>query len=69
MHDLLKIASMEQSLRKLGEEIIKVKRRVNSLDTIQIPKLQKIATDIKFVLGEQERENFTRLKFLKGKMS
>lgn len=66
---LLVLASMELAIKALAEEIKKVKRRVNSLEHIQIPRLENTAKYIRFVLGEQERENFTRLKIIKEQLS
>jgi V/A-type H+/Na+-transporting ATPase subunit D len=59
---LIEISSMEISIRKLAEEIKKVKRRVNSLEYIQIPRFQNTEKMIKFVLEEQDRDNYIRLK-------
>ena len=55
-------------IKAMAEEIKKTKRRVNSLEHIQIPKLIETVSWIKFVLNEQERDNFSRLKSLKKKM-
>ena len=61
---VIAFSSIEQSLITLAEEVKKMKRRVNFLENIRIPELQQLAENIKFVLAEQERENFTRLKKL-----
>ncbi len=69
LSQIISLSSKEQAIRILGDEIKKIKRRVNSLENIQIPKLQKFHDEIQFVLSEQERENFTRLKIIKEKLS
>jgi len=66
--ELIELASMEMKIKAMAEEIKKTKRRVNSLEHIQIPKLIETVSWIKFVLNEQERDNFSRLKSLKKKM-
>lgn len=67
--DLVKLSSLEQTLFALADEIKKVKRRVNSLEHIQIPKIENTRKYVRFVLEEQERENFARLKSIKSKIS
>lgn len=62
--DLIRI---EETIVPLSREIIKVKRRVNSLEHILIPRLIKTQRDIKAKLEEVERENFFRLKIVKRK--
>jgi len=66
--ELVELASMEMKIKAMAEEIKKTKRRVNSLEHIQIPKMIDNVNRIKFVLNEQERDNFSRLKSLKKKM-
>lgn len=65
---LARLASMELVIQRLGEEIIRTKRRVNSLEHIQIPSLEARARAIRFALDEQERESFTRLKMIKKRI-
>lgn len=69
LEDLIKLATLEQKIYALADEIKKTKRRVNSLEHIQIPKLQDLKKYISFVLDEQERENFTRLKSIKNRLA
>lgn len=66
---LATLASMELVLHRLADEIKKTKRRVNSLEHIQIPSLQARARSIRFALEEQERESFVRLKMIKKRIS
>ncbi len=61
---VVSFSSLKQSLVVLAEEVKKMKRRVNFLETVRIPELEQTAEMIRFVLAEQERENFARLKKL-----
>jgi len=64
---LLKLSAKQLAFQRLGEEIKKTKRRVNSLEYIIIPRLEGARDLIEFKLEELERENFTRLKMIKAK--
>jgi V/A-type H+-transporting ATPase subunit D len=64
---LVRAAEIETTMRKLLDEIEKTKRRVNALEFKIIPDLQDSERFVKFRLEEMERENTTRLKFLKRK--
>lgn len=68
LKSVLKLAELEQNLMILSEEIIKTKRRVNSLEHIHIPRMNATSKFIKFRLGELERESFSMLKSIKSKM-
>ncbi len=61
-------AKREQSLRRLIIEIEKVKRRVNALEYILLPKLKKESSYISFRLEEMERDTFSALKHVKKKL-
>lgn len=63
----VKLVEKQLILRYLVEEIKKTKRRVNSLEYITIPSLEKVEKLIEFKLEELERENFSRLKMIKKK--
>jgi V/A-type H+/Na+-transporting ATPase subunit D len=65
--EFIQLAQKQLVLKKISEEIIKTKRRVNSLEYIIIPNLEHIKKTISFKLEELERENFTRLKKIKAK--
>ena len=67
LHPLLKLSAKQLAFKRLGEEIKKTKRRVNSLEYIIIPRLEGACDMIEFKLEELERENFTRLKMIKAK--
>ena len=66
--ELLRLSELELILSRLSEEIIRTRRRVNSLEHIKIPAMQDEFNQIKQVLAEQEREAFTRTKFVKEKI-
>ncbi|MDE1855364.1 MAG: V-type ATP synthase subunit D [Candidatus Micrarchaeota archaeon] len=65
---IIDTAKREQSLRRLILEIDKVKRRVNALEYILIPKLKKEGSYISFRLEEMERDTFSALKHVKKKL-
>ena len=61
----LAAAEIELTLKKLLKEIEGTKRKVNALELLTIPRLEKSAAYIRFRLEEIERENFSRLKRMK----
>ena len=65
--DLMKMIEKQLALRKLAEEIKKTKRRVNSLEYVAIPRLEREEKEITLKLDELERESFARLKTIKAK--
>ena len=64
---IYKLAEIENSVYKLATEIEKTQKRANALEKIQIPKYTKEIKVIGEVLEEKEREDFFRLKRVKGK--
>lgn len=62
---LVKMTSREMRLKRVGDEIKRVTRRVNALSERVIPGLQADARFIRQTLEEREREDLFRLKHLK----
>ncbi|RME31201.1 V-type ATP synthase subunit D [Candidatus Woesearchaeota archaeon] len=69
LSSLVKVAELEATMARLAEEIKKTKRKVNALEQILLPRLNDDKTYITMRLEEMERENFGRLKVIKGKLS
>ena len=67
LEKLLRTASHEIRLKRIGEEIRKVSRRINALDQTIIPSLMGQIRSIKEVLQEREREDLFRLKHIKNR--
>lgn len=66
---LIDLTGKEIAIKKLANEIRNTKRKVNSLENIQIPRLNNTVKYINFVLEERDRESFIRLKAIKEKKS
>lgn len=64
---IYELAEVENSVYKLAMEIKKTQKRANALDKIQIPRYESTIKYIDEVLQEKEREDFFRLKRVKGK--
>ena len=64
---IYELAVIENSVYKLAMEIKKTQKRANALDKIQIPRYRTTIKYIDEVLQEKEREDFFRLKRVKGK--
>jgi V/A-type H+-transporting ATPase subunit D len=63
----LKLSMVENSAYRLASNIRKTQKRANALKNITIPMYQKLVKDIGNALEEKEREEFTRLKVIKGR--
>jgi V/A-type H+-transporting ATPase subunit D len=64
---LLRIASRELLLARLGEEIQETSRRINGLEQLVLPALRGEAARIEAALDERDREDAVRLKRLRAK--
>ncbi len=64
---LAELSGIEAALTKLAEAIASVKRRVNSLEYVIIPRMDSTIRFIRMYLEEREREDFFRLKRIKGR--
>ncbi len=62
----LELAGRELRLRRLVEEIATTTRRVNALENIVIPQLEREAGAIQSILDERERQDRFRLKRAKA---
>lgn len=59
---LIKLASLQTSFITMDEALKVTNRRVNALENVTIPKIDKVLDYIARELDELEREDFTRLK-------
>jgi V/A-type H+-transporting ATPase subunit D len=62
---IVDLANLEKEMYMIADELQKVRRRVNALEYIFIPKLDKTIRYISMQLEEMERENITRLMKIK----
>ena len=63
--DMLELARVEKTMQLLAEEIEKTRRRVNALEYVMIPDLEK---NIKYIsMKLEENENSTKVRLLKVK--
>lgn len=65
LDDIVKVASKEIKLKRLGQEIQTTTRRINALEEILVPSLINRIRMIERVLDEREREDIFRLKRFK----
>ena len=63
--DMLKLAEIEKTSQLLAEEIEKTRRRVNALEYVKIPRMEKNIKYITINLDENERANTIRLMKVK----
>lgn len=62
----LDLAENENAIYRLAVNIKRTQKRANALTNVMIPRYEKITKDIQSALEEKEREDFTRLKVIKG---
>ena len=65
---IIKLAEVQSTITRLATEIQSTKRRVNALKNIVIPRFDSTIRWIALTLGEQEREEFVRLKKVKARL-
>ncbi len=63
----LRLSMIENSAYRLATNIKKTQKRANALKNITIPYYINLTTSIQNSLEEKEREEFTRLKVIKGR--
>ncbi len=62
----VELAEIENSVYRLADSIKKTQKRANALKNIMIPKFEESVKFITDALEEKEREEFSRLKVIKG---
>ncbi len=67
--DIVKLAQIEHSARLLAAEIEKTRRRVNALEYVFIPEMEKNIKSISSKLDEQERSALVSLMRVKASVS
>ena len=65
---VVRLAEVEESVRRIAQEVEKTKRRVNALEYIVIPRLKATIKHIEMRMEEIERESFLRLKKIKASL-
>ena len=63
--DVVKLAEIETSILLIGREVFRVKRRVNALENILIPRIEATIKYLSMKFEEREREDKTRMKKVK----
>ena len=63
--DMMELAEVEKTMQLLAQDIEKTRRRVNALEYVMIPNLEKNIKYISMKLDENERGNTTRLMKVK----
>ena len=65
LEEMLKIAAFESKLKRLGEEILRITRRIRVLDERILPGIRLRMRTIAQYIAEREREAYYRLKRFK----
>jgi len=63
--NVIKLAEIETSILLIGREVSRVKRRVNALENILIPRIEATIKYLSMKFEEREREDKTRMKKVK----
>lgn len=64
---VIRLAEVQAVARRIAEEVEKAKRRVNALENIVIPTIERNIKAIELYLDERAREDIFRLRLLKKK--
>ncbi len=65
LENLIKLAQVEKTCDMLADEMEKTRRRVNALERVMIPQMQRNIKYITMKLEDNERESITRLMKVK----
>lgn len=68
-NNLIQLAILENTIHRLDENIQKVSTRSNALKEVILPTYQKQEKEIKDILEEREREQYSRQKMIKKPIS
>jgi V/A-type H+-transporting ATPase subunit D len=63
---LLELAVLELSVRRLADEIARTTRRMNALEHVVVPRLEREQAHISLVLEEREMEDRVRLRRMRS---
>jgi len=64
---VIRLAEIQAVARRIAEEVEKAKRRVNALENVVIPMMERNIKAIELYLDERAREDIFRLRLLKKK--
>jgi len=64
---VIRLAEIQAVAKRIAEEVEKAKRRVNALENIVIPTIERNIKSIELYLDERAREDVFRLRLLKKK--
>ena len=64
---ILKLAELDTTINNLDRQIKKTSKKVNSLEKVQIPKLEDRIKVISSLIEEKEREEFSKTKMVKDR--
>jgi V/A-type H+-transporting ATPase subunit D len=67
--ELLELAALELTVRRLANEIARTTRQVNALEFVVVPRLREQAARIATALDEREREEAARLRRARSRVA